>query len=445
MNNSNGQVHTLVPMGQQAAPAPVPVHDPGASRALRSMIEELRAEAPPKLPWAEVERKLMIEVVKSDAARDARRAAAPRSPFMQAFAFAAAAALIAFGVSTSNSGPAKSAAAPVEPIAVNVAEIAAAPGELGESGARDLAKLDAGDIVVTSDTPLTFRREGVVAFTLAPSSRIIVRSVGDSRGVGTTVELEQGAIRAEVVPRPASEGLVEAFAVEVARTRVAVHGTAFSVRRNENGIIVDVEHGTVAVGPTGNVGVTTGHILVGPSRASFSLDGGSTSRFLPRDPAPTAPTLVAATAITASRPAAAVAQIDPQEAVPSPLGVHLAVPAHLAVGAVEALAAPAPTPNEAPPAAPAVAAAPAALNEVVIAARLHECFERASLGDPTRTNAVSVISTLHLTLQADGSVRSAIFNPPLSPDLMACAGGAISGKFADGNRRIDIPVSFHAR
>lgn len=434
MNDSNGQLHAPVPMGQQATP------DPGNSRALRSMIEELRAEAPPELPWAEIERKLMIDVVKSDAARDARRAAAPRSPFMQCFAFAAAAALIALGVSTSNSGTTKSAAARVEPIMVDVAQIAAAPGE---PGARDLAKLDAGDVVITSDTPLTFRREGVVAFTLAPSSRITVRSVGDSRGVGTTVELEQGALRAEVVPRPASEGLVEAFAVECARTRVAVHGTAFSVGRNETGIIVDVEHGTVAVGPTGNVGVTTGHILVGPSRASFSLDGGRSSRFLARDPAPITPAIVAATALTAAPPAAAPAIVDPLDVVPSPLGAHVAVPAHLAVAAVEAP--PAPTPNEAPAAEPMVAAAPAALNEVVISARLHECFERASLGDPTRANAVSVISTLHLTLQADGSVRSAIFNPPLSPELMACAGGAISGKFADGNRRIDIPVSFHAR
>ena len=427
-----------IPMGSQVSP------DHGASRALRSMIDELRAEATPDLKWTEVERKLMIEVAKSDAARAAQRAAAPRSPFMQAFAFAAAAALIALGVSTSNSGAPTAAPAALAPIAVDIAQIQAAPGE---PGAHDLARLDAGDVVVTSTLPVTFRREGVVAFTLAPSSRITVRSVGDSRGVGTTVELEQGAIHAEVVPRAASEGLVEAFAVEVARTRVAVHGTAFSVGRTETGLIVDVEHGTVAVGPTGNVGVTIGHILVGPSRASFSLDGGRSSRFLARDPAPAAPAIVAATALTAPPRRAALALVDAQEPAPSAPGAHPALSAHPAVAAVEAP--PAPALNEAPAVAPAVPAAPAArnleLNEVLISARLHECFERASLGDPTRSNAVSVISTLHLTLQADGSVRSAIFNPPLKPELMACAGGAISGKFVDGNRQIDIPVSFHAR
>jgi hypothetical protein len=428
-----------IPMGSPASP------DHGASRALRSMIDELRAEAAPELKWAEVERKLMIEVVKSDAARAAQRAAAPRSPFMQAFAFAAAAALIALGVSTANSGAPTASAAHRAPIAIDLAQLHAAPGEPGESGARDLAQLRAGDVVATSDAPLTFRREGVVAFTLAASSRITVRSVGNSRGIGTTVELEQGALRAEVVPRPASEGLVEAFAVEVARTRVAVHGTAFSVGRTGNEITVDVEHGTVAVGPTGNVGVTTGHILVGPSRATFSLDGGATSRFLPREPAPAAPAIVAAAAapLAAQTPLDALAITDAQDTPPSAPGAHLAVAPHLAVPAIGAPIVPASI--DAPAAPPAIPAAPAALNEVVISARLHECFERASLGIADQTNAVSVISVLHLTLQADGSVRSAIFDPPLKPELMACAGGAISGKFVDGNRRIDLPVSFHAR
>ena len=437
MSDSN-EAQGPIPMGSPASP------DHGASRALRSMIDEMRAEAAPELKWAEVERKLMIEVVKSDAARAAQRAAGPRSVFMQAFAFAAAAALIALGVSTANSGAPTASAARLAPIAIDLAQLHAAPGELGESGARDLAQLRAGDVVATSDAPLTFRREGVVAFTLAASSRITVRSVGNSRGIGTTVELEQGAIHAEVVPRPASEGLVEAFAVEVARTRVAVHGTSFTVGRTDAGIIVDVEHGTVAVGPTGNVGVTTGHILVGPSRATFSLDGGATSRFLPREPAQAAPAIVAAAApLAPATPFGALAITETQDPAPAAPGAHPVVAPHVAVAAIEAPVGPAPI--DAPAAPPAIPAAPAALNEVVISARLHECFERASLGLADQTNAVSVSSVLHLTLQADGSVRSAIFDPPLKPELMACAGGSISGKFADGNRRIDLPVTFRSR
>lgn len=420
----------------------------GASRALRVMVEELRAEAPPELKWAEVERKLMLEVVKSDEARAAREAAAPRSVFLQTFAFAAAAALIALGVSTSGRGSAKVAAAPLEPVFVDVAQIQAAPGE---PGALDLARLEAGDVVVTKDAPLTFRREGVVAFTLAPSSRITVRSAGDARGVGTTVELEQGAVHAEVTPRPAAEGLVEAFAVEVARTRVAVHGTAFSVGRTEAGVLVDVEHGTVAVGPTGHVGVTTGHILVGPSRATFSLDGGRTARFLTREPARPTQAVAAAAGINAPQPHAAMVAVDapvapsPEvaPAAPAVIGAHAAIPAHVAAAAIEA---PAPPPaGESAASPPVAAAAPATLSEAVIAARLRQCFASVTTGSSGEAVAVSVVSTLHISLQADGSVRSAIFNPPLKPEFMACAGSAISGKFAEGNRQIDLPVSFHAR
>ena len=438
MSESNGEARAQVAMGPQAAP------NPGATRALRVMIEELRAEATPDLPWVEVERKLMLAVAKSDAESKARAAAAPRSAFLQTFAFAAAAALFALGVSTAGGGAAPAKGARLEPIAVDIAQIQAAPGE---PGAHDLAQVAAGDVIVTGEASVTFRREGVVAFTLAPSSRITVRSVGDSRGVGTTVELEQGAIHAEVTPRAASEGLVEAFAVEVARTRVAVHGTAFSVGRTETGILVDVEHGTVAVGPAGNVGVTTGHILVGPSRASFSLDGGRSARRLPRDPAPRLAAAKPQDAVAVTPIHGALAAVDPEEAAPAAPGMHAALPAHLGVAQV-----PAPSAVEGAevvaPAVPAPAPAPAptaALSEAVIAARLRQCFERAYAADSSSAVPMSVVSTLHLSLQADGSVKSAIFNPPLKPELMSCAGGAISGKFVEGNRQIDLPVSFHAR
>lgn len=415
----------------------------GEARALRVMIEELRAEATPELPWAEVERKLMLEVAKRDAESKAREAAAPRSAFLQTFAFAATAALIALGVSTAGGGAAPAKEARLEPVAVSIAQIQAAPGE---PGAHDLAKVNAGDVIVTGEAKVTFRREGVVAFTLAPSSRITVRSAGDSRGVGTMVELEQGAIHAEVTPRAASEGLVEAFAVEVARTRVAVHGTAFSVGRTESGLLVDVEHGTVAVGPAGNVGVTTGHILVGPSRASFSLDGGRSARLLPRDPAPRLVAAKPQDAVAIAPIPTALTAVDPQEAAPTAPGVHAALPAHVGVAQVPAPLA-AQGAQEVPVllVAPAVPAAAAALSETVIASRLRRCFEQAYAADSSSAVPMSVVSTLHLSLQADGSVKSAIFNPPLKPELMSCAGGAISGRFAEGNRKIDLPVSFHAR
>ena len=108
---------------------------------------------------------------------------------------------------------------------------------------------------------------------------------------GHTLELERGSVQAEVVPRAPAEGLVEAFAVEVGQTRVAVHGTSFTVTRLADGVLVDVEHGAVAIGPTSHHGDTTGHLLVGPSRAIFSTRGGSVARFVPRTSEPAAPVL----------------------------------------------------------------------------------------------------------------------------------------------------------
>ena len=169
--------------------------------------------------------------------------------------------------------------------------------EPGSVRVRDLSALRVGDVVEAGDAPVPLRprRAGDVGDgARLRGARALHRSrwgrppcprpspAKGASGVGYTVALERGAIRAEVTPRDPSEGLVEAFAVEVGGTRVAVHGTAFSVKIEGDRAIVDVEHGAVAVGPVGHVGATTGHLLVGPSRASFSLDGGRTARLLAR-------------------------------------------------------------------------------------------------------------------------------------------------------------------
>jgi len=154
--------------------------------------------------------------------------------------------------------------------------------------------------------------------------------------------------------------------------------------------------------------------------------------------------LAAAAVIAAPSSQGGIAAADMhQEAAPVALGAHVAVPAHAPAAVIEA---PVPPPADGVTAPlPVAPAAPAPLSEAVIVARLRQCFERANAGGSGEAVAVSVVSTLHISLHADGSVRSAIFNPPLKPEFMACAGGAIAGKFAEGNRQIDLPVSFHAR
>jgi hypothetical protein len=429
------------------------------ARALRLMVEELRAEPPPELPWDAIEQRLFSRIERDEKVIAFRP---PRivSPLPRVLGIVAAAAAIALGIGSGMSvGAMSTASAPAEPRAdtsrvapapaerrVDASRVALAPG--ASAGQRDLGKLENGDVIEAGAEPVTFARDGLVAWTLAPGSVARVRSMGDARtGVGHTLALERGSISAEVTPRDPAEGLVEAFAVEVQGTRVAVHGTAFSVTVADGSITVDVEHGAVAVGPRGHVGATTGHLLVGPARASFSLDGGRTARMMPRPAAP------AAVAVRAPEPAVAAPAAAPIAPAPAPVEPAPVAVAQAEVAPVHAPAPPGALHQVAPPPAqpaakpqveveaPAAPPAPPALTTATILARLDRCFR--SVYEPGSSSVqISVSSTFRIQVNDDGSIRQARFDPPLKPELSTCAGGAIAGRFAPGTGNLDIPVSF---
>ncbi|NUQ76644.1 MAG: hypothetical protein HUU21_24150, partial [Polyangiaceae bacterium] len=55
---------------------------------------------------------------------------------------------------------------------------------------------------------------------------------------------------------------------------------------------------------------------------------------------------------------------------------------------------------------------------------------------------LSISSTMRIQVRADGTVQSAVFDPPLAPSLQLCAGSVIAGRFTTGARTIAIPMSF---
>jgi ferric-dicitrate binding protein FerR (iron transport regulator) len=410
------------------------------SRALDRMVREVKDERLPSLDWDRIERGLMARIDEREALAEKRRRMRARSPFAGAAAIAAAAAVLALGLGSvvSSSESAKST-----PVTERIY-----PSTL--TGEQKIAALSDGDVVETGAEPRLFSEPGVLAWTLAPHSRVTVRAKGVA-GVGHVVTLDRGAIRAEVTPRSPAEGLVESFAVEVAGTRVAVHGTAFSVSRADDAVWVDVEHGAVAVGPVGHVGVTSGRLLVGPSRASFSLDGGRTARFLPRDGALVkAPPVAVATrgpdapsaAVAPSAGPAAAEHLAPEKAErpresddgAAPSGPRSARSADAARDAVAA----APEP---PAAAPETAPAPGPLTRAGVESHLRRCFAKV-YGSGSSPVKLSVSSKFRISVNADGTVKSARFDPPLRTEVNDCAGGAIAGRFADGPAEIDIPVTF---
>ncbi len=394
-------------------------------RALRVMVEELRAESPPELPWDAIEQRLLsrtatrlillgespplacppAEPIPLRVRPIDPRRGEPRSSLAHVFGLAAAAAVLALGItSATSSGELPSAAAPPRHL-IDASAVALEPGTSTGSTVHDLSALRAGDVVEAGDAPVTFARAGLVAWTLAPGSALRVRS---GATVGHTVVLERGSLRAEVTPRDPSEGLVEAFAVEVGGTRVAVHGTAFSVTIEGDRLLVDVEHGAVAVGPVGYAAPPPATCWwarrARPSRSTAAAPRGcwsarpSRSRLRPPTPSRSPPPTSRrpSSRRSASRPA--TARSLPGRApsgsarCPSPRSRGCGARAAHPVAAAE----PAPAAPEAP-----------VLTAGVVRARLERCFKQTNLGGSSGL-AISVSSTLRIDVHADGSVAAAL-------------------------------------
>lgn len=436
----------------------------GAMRAVDRMVDAIRADEPPELDFDAIERSLLQRIARGEGARPAAR---PSSGAWRVLAFAAAAALIPVALSQSGQSSA-GALATSEAQAIDVAKVKAAPGEAGALGDRDLRALHSGDAVEATDRPVTFSEPGTVRWTLSPDSRLTVRSPLHEEGagarpgialkapelapgVGHVVRLERGSLHVEVEPDLMKHGLVDVLAVEAGNTRVAVHGTAFTVTLRDGEVLVDVEHGVVTVGPAGQRGATTGYQLTAGSRAAFSLDGGRQARWLARE----APQPIAAASAPRAPDLAPPPQADPPSDAPEPQAIASDdVPQLLDPPAVRS-AKPPPGSKSAPPAPdvekPANAAEPAPLAPPApakpilttgeVQAGLKRCFLKAHPVVGVDVPKLTASSTFLLQIDADGTILSARFNPPL-PSIQGCAAFVYSGKLAPGApRTVTIPVS----
>jgi hypothetical protein len=335
-------------------------------------------------------------------------------------------------------------------------------------------------VVLSSDAePRTFTLGASVRCALGPNSRASLEceatgdepcssspphALRDARGGLQTsaneprpprvLVLEQGSVMAQVSPQPADAPLAEALVIEAGGVRVAVHGTEFSVALNDHDVTVEVTRGSVAVGPVGHRGFTTGHLLVAPARAAFSLDGGRIARLLPP------PTLPGGSrgpaALPTSRPAAPVAtstaEPAPSEQPPPAMDATKfpsddapAVP----VAASERGQAAAPT----EPAAPAESAVeppaltPGTIDPAAARSRIMSCLQTLSQssagGDAVR---VTISSQVRLRLDRERRIISVRFSPPLKPELQQrCAGAVLGQILAGGSDAPEFGVVFSPR
>jgi len=402
-------------------------------QALAALTKEAAEQPLPDIDWERIQSKVLADCAITTAPPDvatriARAGWVPvpptwsSSPWPMAIAAAAAAVLI-YG------SPGGSLRAPSQ------FERERADATQRRAPVANLASLDVGDVAETGGHTAVYDEPGVVRVALAPSSRfeVVANDLDAERAGGMTVALSRGSLHADVTPR--TEG--EVFAVEVERTRIAVHGTSFTVSREGDRVVVDVAHGSVAVGPVGHRGATHGWLVVGPDRAAFSLDGARAAAWL--GPAPSMasaavePSIGPPTAVVASVPASRAKRPSPRaDAAATPSKGEMVVATGTAsrvTGWGEGSTAAGRDPSE-----------QEAAEVSAILRHLSACYEKQASAFGVR---FSVESSLTLTIVQSGAIREGVFMPPLSPTLMSCADKAIgAAHFPPGEtpRQIKVPV-----
>ena len=393
------------------------------------------------VPWDDEEdaswrsvRRPPVEAPPTRALRRARDLPLRRGRWAAAFAAIAVAAAAVWALAPSQALPV------AEPV-----DLASVAREPRIEGALDLASLRGGDLVEATEGPVRFGRDGVLTWTLSAGGRLRVVSGIGHEEPRHVVALEYGALDVEVVPlehAPAGPPSTpaERFVVEVGGARVAVHGTAFRVVRSTQGIVVDVSRGVVAVGPReGAPG--SGQRLEAPQRAAFGLDGRG-YRTLPARSADVASTderyagasveLVATERDRAESSGAiedGAAALGPGSGEAPDRRPGAGEPG----GATAAPSSGAPGGGRGAPSSPAASAA----TPDRIGAEVASCIRRA--GAASSDARVTVSSSLVVDVDAGGAPRSVRFDPPIRPDLQACAQSVFGRRFS-GAGHVVVPI-----
>ncbi|HHH29226.1 MAG TPA: hypothetical protein ENK57_12905 [Polyangiaceae bacterium] len=403
-------------------------------RMLRQIVEEVRDQPPPEVDWDTLEARVLARVAADEASRRRQAKAAPRWGAVAGFAAAAAAVvMLAAGIGGDTADPSHEAVSEL----VARADLVAVPRGPNEPALYTVVGMQPDAAVESGAEPMRFTLPGVVTWTLAPHSRVVVETVPVPRGASTmphVVRLEQGRIDADVVPRQGSNQLLEAFVVEAGATRVAVHGTVFSVERRADVVDVEVTRGSVTVGPAHHRGVTTGHLMVSPKRASFRagrvVRGGDVATaeisVAIREAGEPTEEVIARTG-TSKTPAP---EPEPVEMAAAPVAQPSAPPRvdEAPQGENEEL------PNDKPP----------VLSVAAAQSRVLGCLASAAPDGATAGTKVTVSSQVTAVLSTEGEVVSVQFVPPLRPDLQQRCAGVLFGQRVDGKGKVTFPVQLKA-
>jgi hypothetical protein len=277
--------------------------------------------------------------------------------------------------------------------------------------------LHVGDVIEARTAQATVERPGKLTMIFERGARATVTHVQGA----LVLALEEGAVEAQVVPVASGE----AFAIDVGGSRVAVHGTHLRVARAGEHVVLDLSEGVVLLGEAPRMGSTAGVLVTAPAHAEFTASEAERTLSLTHDPAGVRMPLSLGPSSQPRGVPQTVALPLPVKADPgetrSPPGVSAA--AH-----VEGHAS-----GVAPKSVATVEVSP----EAAIIAAVRSC-----LAERPRADNVTVVvsTTVRLAMGPDGAVSSARFDPPVAPDVNACASGAIyKQRFAHGGS-VAIPV-----
>jgi len=387
--------------------------DPRLRKATREAREDFGTAIPRAIDWKEVDAPLFARL-EQERRLEASRALGQRlgrGSSVWAASGAVLAAAACFALYAGKTRVATSLDAPVAalpaPVAGNVVGILGS-GELLIDGkpAAISAVLHLGDVVETKGTSVTIDRPGKLAMVLEAGTLVRVTHVQGA----LVLALDTGAVEAQVVPVPAGE----AFAVDVAGSRVAVHGTHLRVAREGTHVVVDLNEGAVVVGAAPREGSTVGALVTAPAHADFEAAGLPGSLAVSHDPASVRPPVAVTSPSSSSQPSSASLLLPQLARSPDahPPAIPWAVPTQTVT-----------RPTAAAPSAPASSEpAPDPNASATLAAAVKACM--ASRQGPENVG-VEVSTTLHLELDDSGHARAARFDPPVAPDVNACAAATI--------------------
>jgi ferric-dicitrate binding protein FerR (iron transport regulator) len=408
------------------------------SDLLRKLVDESRQDLGARevrgIDWTAVDRELFARL-EQERRLERTRAVGPRAPAwgVGAAVLAAAACLALVAGKAHDTRALDAPQAPLSASAPAAGTVVAVlgSGELLVDGkpVTTGATLRLGNVVETRGTSVTVERPGKLSMILEAGTHATVTHVQGA----LVLALDTGAVEAQVVPVASGE----AFAVDVGGSRVAVHGTHLRVARQADQVQVDLNEGVVIVGSAPREGSTVGTLVTAPAHADFAApDLGGTLHVTHEAAAVRAPNGIAATPSTMATgvmaPAPAVLPTVRPEPRPSPAPAAPVV--RPSPGAVTAAATGAPAPSVPAPDPNAAGTLAAAVRACVHA---HTRAENAT---------VVVNTTLHLDLDAEGSVKAARFEPPVAPDVNTCAAAVIyRTRFAhDGTADVAVDVKVPA-